>query len=144
MFIMKVCIICIYQLYNLNNKLVTDIYNFLNNTIYKKYKTYLGFYEKPSSELQSDFIGHGIHCTTNPLPSDTTYDSALTWACTLGNEEIVKLLLDYQADVEHHTKDGCTALMFASLTGHKAVCMFVCMFVFLFICYLNCVLVHIV
>ena len=54
-------------------------------------------------------------------PTDTTYDSALTWACTLGNEEIVKLLLDYQADVEHHTKDGCTALMFASLTGHKAV-----------------------
>ena len=59
-------------------------------------------------------------CFTN-TSSDTTYDSALTWACTLGNEEIVKLLLDYSADVEHHTKDGCTALMFASLTGHKAV-----------------------
>lgn len=54
-------------------------------------------------------------------PTETTYDSALTWACTLGNVEIVRLLLDRKAGVEHRTKDGCTALMFAALAGHEKV-----------------------
>lgn len=54
-------------------------------------------------------------------PTETTYDSALTWACTLGNEEIVQLLLERTACVEHRTKDGCTALMFAALAGHAKV-----------------------
>lgn len=54
-------------------------------------------------------------------PTETTYDSALTWACTLGNEEIVALLLERKASVEHRTKDGCTALMFAALAGHERV-----------------------
>lgn len=54
-------------------------------------------------------------------PTETTYDSALTWACTLGNEEIVQLLLERNACVEHRTKDGCTALMFAALAGHAKV-----------------------
>ena len=54
-------------------------------------------------------------------PTETTYDSALTWACTLGNEEVVLLLLEKKAKVEHRTKDGCTALMFAALAGHERV-----------------------
>ena len=54
-------------------------------------------------------------------PTETTFDSALTWACTLGNIEIVLLLLDRKANVEHRTKDGCTALMFAALAGHENV-----------------------
>ena len=54
-------------------------------------------------------------------PTETTLDSALTWACTLGNEHIVELLLSKNTNVEHRTKDGCTALMFASLAGHVEV-----------------------
>lgn len=53
--------------------------------------------------------------------TDTTSDSALTWACTLGNESIVQLLLTRKSNVEHRTKDGCTALMFAALAGHVDV-----------------------
>ena len=54
-------------------------------------------------------------------PTETTLDSALTWACTLGNTCIVEALLQKNADVEHRTKDGCTALMFACLAGHRDV-----------------------
>ena len=54
-------------------------------------------------------------------PTEATLDSALTWACTLGNTNIVNALLYKKADVEHRTKDGCTALMFACLAGHKEV-----------------------
>lgn len=54
-------------------------------------------------------------------PTETTLDSALTWACTLGNATIVDALLLKNADVEHRTKDGCTALMFACLAGHRDV-----------------------
>ena len=54
-------------------------------------------------------------------PTETTLDSALTWACTLGNQIIVDALLKKKANVEHRTKDGCTALMFACLAGHKEV-----------------------
>lgn len=53
--------------------------------------------------------------------TETTSDSALTWACTLGNESIVDLLLSRKSNVEHRTKDGCTALMFAALAGHVKV-----------------------
>ena len=53
--------------------------------------------------------------------TETTQDSALTWACTLGNESIVRLLLERNANVEHRTKDGCTALMFSALAGHVKV-----------------------
>jgi len=54
-------------------------------------------------------------------PTETTLDSPLTWACTLGNTEVVEELLKQNADVEHRTKDGCTALMFACLAGHVKV-----------------------
>lgn len=56
--------------------------------------------------------------------TETTHDSALTWASTLGNEAIVRLLLERDANVEHRTKDGCTALMFAALAGQVKVCSF--------------------
>ena len=55
------------------------------------------------------------------IATEWTSDSALTWACTLGNESIVRLLLDRGSDIEHRTKDGCSALMFAALAGHAAV-----------------------
>lgn len=60
-------------------------------------------------------LEHGSKIDT---PTETTLDSALTWACTLGNSIIVDALLYKNADVEHRTKDGCTALMFACLAGH--------------------------
>ncbi|XP_027047638.1 ankyrin repeat domain-containing protein 17-like isoform X3 [Pocillopora damicornis] len=61
------------------------------------------------------------HNANIDAPTETTSDSALTWACTLGNEAIVELLLERTSDVEHRTKDGCTALMFAALAGHVKV-----------------------
>lgn len=63
-------------------------------------------------------LEHGSKIDT---PTETTLDSALTWACTLGNSIIVDALLHKNADVEHRTKDGCTALMFACLAGHRDV-----------------------
>ena len=54
-------------------------------------------------------------------PTETTSDSALTWACFLGNEAIVELLLERMSDVEHRNKDGCTALIMAALAGHVKV-----------------------
>ena len=51
-------------------------------------------------------------------PTETTSDSALTWACATINEEVVCLLLEHNASIEHRTRDGCTALMFAALAGH--------------------------
>ncbi|PFX24058.1 Ankyrin repeat and KH domain-containing protein 1 [Stylophora pistillata] len=61
------------------------------------------------------------HNANIDAPTETTSDSALTWACTLGSEAIVELLLERTSDVEHRTKDGCTALMFAALAGHVKV-----------------------
>lgn len=61
------------------------------------------------------------HGSKIDAPTETTLDSALTWACTLGNTNIVDALLCKKADVEHRTKDGCTALMFACLAGHRDV-----------------------
>jgi len=61
------------------------------------------------------------HNANIDAPTETTSDSALTWACTLGNEAIVELLLERTSNVEHRTKDGCTALMFAALAGHVKV-----------------------
>ena len=52
---------------------------------------------------------------------ETTSDSALTLACTLGNEAIVELLLERTSDVEHRTKNGSTALIIAALAGHVKV-----------------------
>ena len=43
-------------------------------------------------------------------PTETTLDSALMWACTLENKRVVDLLLTQNTNVEHQTKDGCTAL----------------------------------
>ncbi|XP_065198833.1 ankyrin repeat domain-containing protein 17-like [Sycon ciliatum] len=54
-------------------------------------------------------------------PTELKSDSALTWACTLGKKLIVHLLLTRGANVEHRTKDGCTALMCAALAGHEQV-----------------------
>ena len=54
-------------------------------------------------------------------PTEINSDSALTWACTLGNEAIVELLLERRSDVEHRNKDGCTALIMAAFAGHVKV-----------------------
>jgi len=45
--------------------------------------------------------------------------TALMLACVMGHERVIKLLLDYRADVNLQTEGGWSALMFASQFGHS-------------------------
>jgi ankyrin repeat domain-containing protein 17 len=53
--------------------------------------------------------------------SDSNMDSPLTFACWKGHIDVVELLLNRGAELEHRTKEGFTPLMFAALGGHTAV-----------------------
>ena len=45
-------------------------------------------------------------------------NTALTYACCGGYEDVVKILLDAGADVEHQNDNGHTPLMEAASCGH--------------------------
>ena len=47
-------------------------------------------------------------------PSGSNNDIPLTSACWKGHHAVVELLLQYNSNIEHHTKDGCTPLMLAA------------------------------
>lgn len=48
-------------------------------------------------------------------------NTALTYACAAGHEEVVRVLLEQGADVEHHNENGHTPLMEAASGGHVGV-----------------------
>lgn len=53
--------------------------------------------------------------------TDTNHDTALTLACAGGHEELVSLLLNRGAEMEHRDKKGFTPLMLAATAGHANV-----------------------
>ncbi|RWS28132.1 ankyrin repeat domain-containing protein 17-like protein [Leptotrombidium deliense] len=54
--------------------------------------------------------------------TDSNHDTALTLACAGGHEELVQLLLNRGANMEHRDKKGFTPLMLAATAGHANVC----------------------
>ena len=50
-------------------------------------------------------------------------ETALTFACELGDEKLVDLLLSHSADLNVKTKDGYTPFMKASMHGHINICL---------------------
>eukprot|EP00094_Tigriopus_californicus_P009181 TCALIF_08851-PA protein Name:"Similar to Ankrd17 Ankyrin repeat domain-containing protein 17 (Mus musculus)" AED:0.38 eAED:0.38 QI:0/0.53/0.37/0.75/1/1/16/0/2553 len=53
--------------------------------------------------------------------TDSNHDTALTLACAGGHEELVTLLLDRGANIEHRDKKGFTPLILAATAGHEKV-----------------------
>lgn len=53
--------------------------------------------------------------------TDSNHDTALTLACAGGHEELVELLLQRNANIEHRDKKGFTPLILAATAGHEKV-----------------------
>ena len=82
------------------------------------------------------------------VESDSNKDSPLTFACWKGHQDVVELLLERRANIDHRTKEGFTPLMFAALGGHKEVahsllkhgtlvsncCIYMCYFLYVYDC----------
>lgn len=52
---------------------------------------------------------------------DSNHDTALTVACAGGHEEIVLMLINRGADIEHRDMKGMTSLMLAATNGHAKI-----------------------
>lgn len=50
-------------------------------------------------------------------------NTALTYACCGGYEDVVKILLEAGAEVEHQNENGHTPLMEAASCGHVGACL---------------------
>lgn len=53
--------------------------------------------------------------------TDSNHDTALTLACSGGHEELVELLVNRGANIEHRDKKGFTPLILAATAGHHKV-----------------------
>uniref|UniRef100_A0A2M4DQL5 Putative rtk signaling protein mask/unc-44 n=1 Tax=Anopheles darlingi TaxID=43151 RepID=A0A2M4DQL5_ANODA len=53
--------------------------------------------------------------------TDSNHDTALTLACAGGHEELVELLINRGANIEHKDKKGFTPLILAATAGHEKV-----------------------
>ncbi|XP_037909760.1 ankyrin repeat and KH domain-containing protein mask isoform X3 [Hermetia illucens] len=53
--------------------------------------------------------------------TDSNHDTALTLACAGGHEELVELLINRGANIEHRDKKGFTPLILAATAGHEKV-----------------------
>ena len=53
--------------------------------------------------------------------TESNHDTALTLACAGGHEELVDLLLNRKANIEHRDKKGFTPLILAATAGHEKV-----------------------
>ena len=59
---------------------------------------------------------------TISIPPSSVGNTALTYACCGGYEDVVKILLEAGADVEHQNENGHTPLMEAASCGHVGMC----------------------
>ena len=76
-----------------------------------------------------------LSCSQVNTPSGSNNDIPLTSACWKGHCSVVELLLQYNSDIEHHTKDGCTPLMLSA----RSVCLCACVCVCVCACMCGCV-----
>ena len=53
--------------------------------------------------------------------TESNHDTALTLACAGGHEELVDLLLNRKANIEHRDKKGFTPLILSATAGHEKV-----------------------
>ncbi|CAF3550465.1 unnamed protein product [Rotaria socialis] len=53
--------------------------------------------------------------------TESNHDTALTLACAGGHEELVLLLLQRNANIEHRDKKGFTSLILAATAGHASI-----------------------
>lgn len=53
--------------------------------------------------------------------TDSNHDTALTLACAGGHEDLVELLIQRDANIEHRDKKGFTPLILAATAGHEKV-----------------------
>ena len=63
----------------------------------------------------------GVNVVDLDSETDSNHDTALTLACFQGRHEVVSLLLDRKANVEHRAKTGLTPLMEAASGGYTEV-----------------------
>lgn len=68
-----------------------------------------------TTELDSKKIPKSIDLETK---TESNHDTALTLACTGGHEELVRLLIEKGANIEHRDKKGLTSLILAATNGH--------------------------
>ncbi|XP_022906707.1 ankyrin repeat domain-containing protein 17 isoform X2 [Onthophagus taurus] len=61
------------------------------------------------------------YCMDVDSETESNHDTALTLACAGGHEELVELLLQRGADIEHRDKKGFTPLILAATAGHEKV-----------------------
>lgn len=61
------------------------------------------------------------YCMDVDSETESNHDTALTLACAGGHEELVELLLNRGADIEHRDKKGFTPLILAATAGHEKV-----------------------
>jgi ankyrin repeat domain-containing protein 17 len=54
------------------------------------------------------------------MQTESNHDTALTLACSGGHDELVELLLEKGADVEHRDKKGCSPLILSATAGHAS------------------------
>lgn len=50
--------------------------------------------------------------------TESNHDTALTLAAAGGHDELVELLINHGANLEHRDKKGCTPLILAASAGH--------------------------
>jgi ankyrin repeat protein len=125
-------------------KVVFLIEQSIDLTILIKFKFFHATFRTNSSDLfmpcGRDFVKHmsfipaitqynGVNqqCQ-NPLPcldvdskTDSNHDTALTLACAGGHDDLVELLINRGADIEHRDKKGFTPLILAATAGHEKV-----------------------
>lgn len=63
------------------------------------------------------FLKNGTNSTTRDAQGWT----ALHWACSQNCEEMVKLLLEYRADIDARDHSGWTPLFWATIKGHEQI-----------------------
>ncbi|XP_068908725.1 ankyrin repeat domain-containing protein 17 isoform X12 [Tenebrio molitor] len=81
----------------------------------------------PNNAAITQYNGVNQQCQ-NPLPcldvdskTDSNHDTALTLACAGGHDDLVELLINRGADIEHRDKKGFTPLILAATAGHEKV-----------------------
>ncbi|XP_064212242.1 ankyrin repeat domain-containing protein 17 isoform X4 [Tribolium castaneum] len=62
-----------------------------------------------------------LPCLDVDSKTDSNHDTALTLACAGGHEDLVDLLINRGADIEHRDKKGFTPLILAATAGHEKV-----------------------